>query len=357
MKRRRLQGLFEAIDCTRGNENYLSRLFAACFERSPAFAQAVLDELWSACRQRRPTPDAARYRIACQVAAPVAGGGIVDMCLSPTETKGRRLPVLWLESKRGAKLMLPQLEKYRAHGIDVLVAVTKNWPEVSRQDLARHGVATLRWQDFAGALRRAAMPRAPVERYLMMEFLGYLEGSEMAYHEALKVSELDSLRRTLNVVGGLKKREGVVPRRAFAFADDCTSLMSDVYRHLVERRPAVADLACWGPGYFAWRLDHAVTHHCFGFQLYHRGNGRRSSVLVALFLPVALDEPSTFCVLHDGSKASGEHCVERRITDGPGRGYLDAEQMSRVADQAMAKWRRFPLRRRSSAAMTARDSL
>ena len=69
------------------------------------------------------------FDCAVEVPTPLAGGGRIDIKLTPTGTVGAELPVFYLESKLGSPLTLDQLRRYRKHGVDYLIAVTKYSPQ------------------------------------------------------------------------------------------------------------------------------------------------------------------------------------------------------------------------------------
>lgn len=120
---------------TSQQENQASRTFLACFERSQFVRRQVLEWLRDACRIGIALPTAEHWTCAVEVPTPRRGGGRVDIRIAPTNGVGRSLPVFYLESKVESVLTMEQLKRYKRHGVEYLVAVTKYPPEITRKEL------------------------------------------------------------------------------------------------------------------------------------------------------------------------------------------------------------------------------
>ncbi len=172
---------FRVLAGSRATENYLSRAFQASFTESAAFAGCILKLLWKECRIPGSVPTGEGWACDYQPATPDNGSIRPDLCLRPTLPPalyaGHR--PIFIESKVTAKLGEAQLKSYVVSGTKVLVAITKNWPEVSRRQLASIKVNHLRWQDVARALVQSS-PRSAKDKFICDAFTEYLEYSGMA---------------------------------------------------------------------------------------------------------------------------------------------------------------------------------
>ena len=115
-------------------ENDLSKLFQSCFAKSLSFRQVALKTIWKACALPSPVPKADHWECWYQPPTPLPGGGRLDLKLEPGKESNFRKPI-FLESKVGSVLGLRQIKKYKDHGVEILIIVTKNRPEVSHDKL------------------------------------------------------------------------------------------------------------------------------------------------------------------------------------------------------------------------------
>ena len=256
---------FSLIASDNARENYLSKLFQACFANSVSFRQVTLSTIWEACALPTPVPTANNWECDYQPPTPLAGGGRPDLALRPGKESNFG-KTIFLESKVGSLLGVRQLKKYKDYGTKILVAVTKNRPEVSHDKLRKMRVKSLRWQDFCRALRHNAI-KGQKEQFLCQSFAEYLEESGMAYRE-------DITKQHLNEIGALLKkitsRKYISFKRGLAFnhAHNCLELLSDVRASLLERLPKLeSQWTSWGPGYWHDAPDEGedITYHGLGF--------------------------------------------------------------------------------------------
>jgi hypothetical protein len=257
---------FSLIASDGAGENYLSRLFQACFANSVSFQQVTLRTILEACALRTPVPKADNWECDYQPPTPLARGGRPDLALRPGKESNFG-KTIFLESKVGSLLGERQLKKYKKYGTKILVAVTKNRPEVSHYKLRKIRVNSLRWQDLCRALRHNAI-KGQKEQFLCQSFAEYLEESGMAYRE-------DITKQHLNEIGALLKkitsRKYISIKRGLAFnhAHNCLELLSDVRASLLERLPKLAQSkwTSWGPGYWHDAPDEGkdITYHALDF--------------------------------------------------------------------------------------------
>jgi hypothetical protein len=248
-------------------ENQLSRTFAACFEESAHFRRQVLRLLWDACRKSGPAPEPEGWICTPEISTPVKGGGRVDLRIArvlKSGQQGKQWPAFTLESKVESPLTDAQVRKYRSHGVEHLVAITKYRPEVSQQRLRRLGAHALRWQDVHRALRSNAAGSS-VERRVATWMADYLEELGMAYREQLTVGSLRSCGRLFRAIACSKKYKEMDPRDAFEVAHGCLGLLDDLYRDLVELHPKLAARRHWGTSYYKWRDPDGNTYHFLGW--------------------------------------------------------------------------------------------
>ena len=292
------KSFFKIIAGQNASENDLSRFFRACFVNSPEFAQIMLTTIWREAGLSGSAPKADGWECDYQPAAPVPRGGRPDLCLMPPSGLGRRAmhSAIYLESKVGAPLTEQQLQRYKEHGTEVLVAITKNWPEVSQAWLKRNGIKSLRWQDICRELRQTKC-HGRQNRFLCDGFATYLEESDMAYPESISQSDLLDVQSLLKRIASLESDGSVVPRARFKVADGCIELLKDAKRRVREKLPKSKFIGwkSWGPGYFHYREDNSITAHAFGFiwypKIWHDQNFR-----CTIFFPVSTRKP--YLLLH-----------------------------------------------------------
>jgi len=333
------KSFFKIIAGQNASENDLSRFFRACFLNSPVFAQIVLTTIWREAGLSGSAPKADGWECNYQPATPVHGGGRLDLCLMPPSglrTKAIQRPI-FLESKVGSPLTEQQLQRYKEHGTEVLVAITKNWPEVSQSWLKRNRVKSLRWQDICRELRQTKC-HGQQNRFLCDRFATYLEESDMAYREGISQSDLLDVQSLLKRIASSEDDGGVVPRASFKVAGACIELLKDVKRLVREKLPKskFTGWKSWGPGYYHEREDNSITEHAFGFILYpkiwHDQNFR-----CTIGFPVSTRKP--YLLLH--REQGGEMFRERYllIRSILSKRYLDAEKVANAVVKAASDWR------------------
>src|ERR1700692_1971415 len=278
----------------RDKENALSRLFRACFSESKAFAEIMLTTIWREAKLSGPVPTVDGWKCDYQSSTPVKGHGRLDLILSPPVRTGARASTshkpIHIESKVGSKLGAEQLKRYKVGGAKILVAITKNWPEVSQHWLNKEKIKSLRWQDMCRALRQTSV-RGQKDRFLCVGFAAYLEESDMAYREDIKQRDLEIVRSLLVNVASQNKEGEIVPRAAFETADDVMQLFEDARRLVRERLPKFA-WSKWGPAYYHEfdENDEKIAEHALGFGFYKNKRG----LYCYVYFPVEKSEPIYF---------------------------------------------------------------
>lgn len=340
------RAFFGEIRGDRPSENYVSRLFQACFSRSTVFAQSILDVLWQRCERPGSTPRVEGWECDYQPATPLPGGGRPDLCILPPSSPVSRSgwDPIFVESKVESRLGEEQLARYLKYGVATLVVITKNRPEVSQQRLREIGVVPLRWQDICRALRQVGS-RSQVGNFLCESFAEYLEECGMAYREDLTVGGLKEVRSLLSKIGKPSYLE-MVPGQAFNVAHNCLGLLTDVKQMLLEEVPRLAAWDSWGPGYFHESWDDAgkMTHHAFGFDLFPRKGGasRRSRYeshhfCCRIYFPVASDGRIDWYFRETRAKKPDRQKsmpIEKVLSSGR----LDAEKMAATLASAVRTW-------------------
>jgi hypothetical protein len=256
---------FSLVAGSGAGENYLSRLFQACFAKSASFRKIALSTIWKACALPKPVPEADNWVCDYQPSTWVPGGGRPDLCLRPGQAANVSKHIV-LESKLGSRLTEQQLKNYKDHGTKVLIAVTKNRPEVPHKRLLEIGVKSLRWQDFCRALRQTAIA-GQREKFICQSFAEYLEESGMAYREDITPKHLAEIAKLLKKLTAHGEIE-FCPGQSFNFADNCLGLLDDVRASLCELLPKLDRWTCWGPGYFRCAPEEGEEmYHYLAFSL------------------------------------------------------------------------------------------
>jgi len=334
---------FEIIAGQNASENDLSRFFRACFLNSPVFAQIVLTTIWRAAGLSGSVPKADGWECDYQPATPVHGGGRPDLCLMPPSGLGNRAihRAIYLESKVRSPLTEQQLQRYKEHGTEVLVAITKNWPEVSQAWLKRNHVKSLRWQDICRALQQTKY-HGQKNRFLCDKFATYLEESNMAYPEDIRQSDLLHVRSLLARIV-LVHDEGMVPGDSFKVADACIKLLQDVKYLVREKLPKFTGWKSWGPGYWhdvrGSEDENSITAHVFGFIFFRKGERPHDgNFRCDIYLPVSTGkEPYLFLSREQGGEIFKERRLSiRRILT---KRNLDAEKLAGAVVKAASDWR------------------
>lgn len=326
-------------------ENYLSRLFQACFAKSLSFRQIVLSTIWKSCSLPMPVPAANNWKCDYQPTTEIARGGRPDLCLRPPkDAKFRKL--IFLESKLKSLLDERQLRKYRDHGADILVAVTKNRPEVPQYGFRQLGVKALRWQDFCRAMRQTAI-KGPREQFICQSFAEYLEESEMAYREDLTTQHLEEIGVMLRKIALHKYSETTLGLTTFNYAHNCMQLLRDVRATVLERLPKLAQWTTWGPGYYHdFEEGDEETWHALGFsftpnrwrkgervfscRLFFYPNGSTKWAVSAGKYDVSIDKENLHTVDSISSRI--------KFSRGAIVKALDAEKMAKTVIDAARKW-------------------
>lgn len=335
---------FRVLSGSKLSENYLSRVFQACFTQSPSFANSVLSLLWKTCRLERNVPDATTWVCDYQPATPNGGNIRPDLCLRPSApTVDRAYKPIFVESKVDAVLGEEQLKRYVQSGTKILVAVTKNWPEVSKERLSNLGINHLRWQDFARALSTAPSDNAK-DRFFCDAFLEFLEYSGMTYREDISLKDLEGVRTLLTRIG-TPAYLAFVPGPGFDLADSCLALLRETRRIAQETMPKLTGCANWGPGYCHYKQNNndspTIDWHSFGFEMFRKGHYSKSSLWCALCFSAHKRNAIHWLVAHYGSKASDGREIMIPISQFTVRKKLDANLLAESVVRAVTHWKPF----------------
>jgi len=325
---------------SRPSENYLSRAFQACFRRSPIFANAIIKLLWKTCALKGSTPDSSEWTCEYQPATPRGKKIRPDLCLRPPLSSGHK--PIYLESKVGAVLGEKQLLNYINSGAEILVAVTKKWPEVSRVRLRELGINHLRWQDISRTLTTLSCHKG-VDKFLCAEFFEYLEDSDMSYREAISISNMEKIATCFTNIGtpGL---DGFVPAASFDYANSCLSLLKDARRIAQESSPALVNCRNWGPGYFNITYDDdssLVQWHALGMVMYPHNGYWRSRLLCAIYFPTENLKDILWTINHEGNLFTSKREISEHVHKHTTNGKLDADKLAMSIVAAVKKWKPF----------------
>lgn len=330
------KSFFEMIVGRNDLENDLSRLFCACFSESPDFAQTVLTTIWRSARLSGSNPSAEGWECHYQPATPFPGRGRPDFCLLPppgigTRHKALRKPIFF-ESKVGSPLKEDQLRRYKEKGAKILVAITKNWPEISQARLNAIRVKSLRWQDVCRALRQTKH-RGQKDRFLCERFANYLEESDMTYPEDISVSDLKNLRLLFLNIASPGGDGSNVPRTSFTAASDCIELLKDVKRLVREKHPKLARWKSWGPGYYHYVEDNSIVEHALAFILFQK-DWRRGFRCDICFPVAKSKKPYLWISNDDGHKEKTQPISSVSV-----KGKLNAKELASAVVKAARDWR------------------
>jgi hypothetical protein len=336
----RRHAFFRFIVGEDASENSLSRLFCACFLESPAFAQTVLTTIWEKVGVGR-IPKVDGWECHYQPTTPLHGGGRPDFCLIPPPGRrhGTSYKPIFVESKLEAKLTERQLRKYRMKGTEVLVALTKNWPEVSQERLDEIGVKTLRWQDIRRALRETSR-HGQKNKFVCDNFAMYLEETGMAYREDIKKGDLENIRSLLLKIASQESYgEMSFPsvNVAFVTANNCLELLKDVKRRILEKFGKLNQWKSWGPGYHHnFDPGEGSPYHAFGFGFYPV-EYKRSHFDCYMSFPASRREPIGVYLEYLDRAANWnerELSIGSVLTDGS----LDEQKVTRAVVKAAEDW-------------------
>jgi len=294
-----------------------------------------------------PVPETDNWECDYQPPTQLPGGGRPDLALRPGKGANFGRPI-FLESKVGSRLGERQLKNYKNHGTKILVAVTKNRPEVPREKLRQMGVKSLRWQDFCRALRQTAF-RGQKEQFLCQSFAEYLEESGMAYREDITKQHLNEISVLLKKIAARKYIE-TKPELAFKYANSCLELLRDVRASLLERLPKLEQWTSWGPGYFHLEpnKDAEITYHALAFsftpdkwrstnpyfspRFYFRAKG---AVQWAIEWDPKKRDSDFREVIHPIDSISSAI----KLASGRSVRALDTDKMTKTVEEAARKWR------------------
>lgn len=330
--------LVDAVGKTRDPENSLSRLFVASFTASKAFADAVLKAIWRGAALQGKLATTVGWSCSYQQSTTKKGGGIVDILLQPPQFNPHGMKPIWLESKLGSRLGEAQLSKYKDHGARVLVAVTKNWPEVPPARLASIGVKQLRWQDVCRSLRGTGR-LSQVDRFIFNSFTTYLEKHEMAFRENITAADLGAVRKLVNRISDRRSYTEIAPRDGFETAHDILDLFRDVKHIFLDKQPRFIGWRTWGPGYYRQLHNETSDHHVLGFGLFLRAWSKQH-LLCGFMLPVAKDMPFQLYIRYLCNDLTKEKRFPiKRIASG---GAIDAEKIATLLKATVAEWRLSP---------------
>jgi hypothetical protein len=259
----------------------------------------------------------------------------VDIRISPANEGRQRAPVFHLESKLATSLTLEQLQRYRKHGVDHLIAVTKNPPEVGPEDILSAGVFTVRWQDIHRQLLAKPAPTSH-DRFIACSLTEYMEELGMAYREDLTLKDLDQCRRVLNAVASQKGE--ISPRDGFEVADACLGLLRDVKLRFSEAYPAISGYHSWGPGYFNCSEEEERLH-AFGWDLWAR-KWSEDRFAVRLWFPENLRKPLLWSVHRSGSKVVSEKYEQIPVKSTvSAEGTIDQAALLRWVNKFAKRWK------------------
>ncbi len=335
---------FRILAGSKPSENYLSRAFQACFTQSPTFANCVLSLLWKSCRIAGKVPDASDWVCDYQPATPHGGSIRPDLCLRPFLGPNQESPhkPIFIESKLGAILGEQQLKNYIKSGTEILVAATKNWPEVSKKKLSALGVNHLRWQDVSRALSTVSNRNAK-GKFLCDAFLNYLEYSNMSYREDITFTHMEEVRGLLARVGS-PKFLAFVPGSSFELANSCLALLRDARRIAQESMPKLTECGNWGPGYYHEQNDDnpaQIEWHVFGFEIFRKGQYSKSRLLCGLYFSAYKPNSIIWLVGHYGHNARAGREIWTPAQRFTSRKKLDANRLAQSILGAVGKWKPF----------------
>jgi hypothetical protein len=258
------------------------------------------------------------------------------LCLLPPLGSAKYKPI-HLESKLESKLTKRQLRKYRDHGAKVLVAITKQWPEVPQSWLDKNGIRSLRWQDVCRALRKVKYGKQ-IDRFLCDGFASYLEASEMAYRENITQKDLERVRSLFAKIARPQTAQGTVPRRSFLVANDCVELLDDVWLRIRERVPKLSNWSKWGPGYYQVSDEDGavVEEHTLAFELYPTRKYEKQRFECYLCFPVAKKKGIYIYLGYlRGDKTHIRSQLTKKLLS---NGSLDAQKIANLAVKAARDW-------------------
>jgi hypothetical protein len=328
-------------------ENQLSTTFSVCFAKSAFFRRTIIALLVRTCGIR--DLSSGEWTCRAQVPTPWPGGGLVDLRIVPSVERRRQRAsqrAFYLESKVEAPLTCEQLKRYRKHGISYLVAITKYPPECTVSELAEIGAFAVRWQDVHRELEQGN-PSSPVERFIVREFVSYLEDLGMAHREDITLQDLTRVKKVLSTAacarggstGGPDGSPGrdLIPRNGFEVADSCLNILQDLRRQFVEQRPTFASYRRWGPGYFVWFEDGGARWHAFGWELF-KSDYPKASFGCRFWFPDRQSDTPRWAVHLEGTAVSAkewDYPIKQMMT----RGTLDQAKLLASVTHAARAWR------------------
>ena len=286
-------------------ENQLSRTIQACFEHSPFVRHQMLELLRNVCGIQVRPPASEPWECAVEVQTPRPGGGRVDIRIGPARASDS-LPIFYLESKVESPLTFEQLKRYRRHGVQYLVAVTKYPPEISRKVVSNLGASVFRWQDLRRRLREGN-PRNS-DRFIAQSLADYLEELGMAYREDLRLKDLERCRCVLNAVASPKGRR-ITPRNGFEVADACLNMLRDVRDRFIELHPNLAAYHTFGPGFETWFEDDHERFQQF-YCACSKGKYSKAHFGCRILFPENLKDPLLWCLWLGGTAVRNERYEE-----------------------------------------------
>jgi hypothetical protein len=258
---------------SRQRENQLSRTFAACFEESPGFRQAVLALVWRATKRRGPMPGRDGWTCAVEQSLNGPRRGRVDLHLLGPSRPGGKSDQFFIESKVESDLARSQPLKYLQAGIRPLIVITKYLPDADVRSLASDQVFFLRWQDVHRALR-VTKSRHLADRQIARWMIDYLEELEMAYREDLSARDLIECAHLFRrAAGSAQGWRQMAARGVFEAAHGVAGLMDDLRTDFVTRHPRFAK-APFGKTetFYAKHSENGgrSAHHHLGWEIHRR---------------------------------------------------------------------------------------
>jgi len=256
-------------------------------------------------------------------------GGRIDICLVSNET-----PVFYVESKLQAELTISQLRRYRKQGVQYLIAITRNRPEVSRAQLKREGIFTLRWQDIHSRLA-SERPPTHVDRFISGSLTAYMEELGMAHRERVTMKDLECCRRLFSAVSSPENINGLSLRSGFMEIDWCLKLLGDLKAELIEIDPTFLKRLpqAWGPGYYSYENEDGVKYNALGWtQFKGPWNSKRPKFGCGFLFPSDKSDIRFY-------SSYGDHWKEREVAKLLSGSARSVEAVTRVVSSDWRRWR------------------
>jgi len=269
---RDVDSFFGLLTGTLHLENRISRLFHACFVYSHSFRKAILELLvqkkainkkafdketdWD-CIYQPQTPKTPRLKPDLLISRR-------NVYTPKTDTSS-----IFIESKIHAILTERQLRNYRVNGVRNLVALTKFLPNIPAKNIAKLHIYLLRWQDIHSALTNLAY-KTQHDRFICKHFIRFLEEAEMAYDQALSLTDFTEIGALLRAFASPFSRG--IGRLDYRFdcLSRCSSLLTEIALELANHYPKLKDARKWA-GYYNISDDNGnIEFHVLQYSLYKK---------------------------------------------------------------------------------------